>query len=49
MDQIKLIIGSDKLGFQERGEAQYLETILLGIREKTNNKPSPLDHKPTAL
>lgn len=41
MHQIKFIIGSDKLGFQDRGKAEYLGTKLLGIREKTNNKLNP--------
>ena len=35
LHQIKLIIGSDKLGFRDRGKAEYLGTKLLGIREKT--------------
>ena len=44
MHQIKFIIGSDKLGFQDRGKAEYLGTKLLGIREKTNNKLNPHIH-----
>ena len=44
MHQINLIIGSDKLGFWERGKAEYLGTKLLGISEKTNNKLNPHIH-----
>ena len=44
MHQIKFKIGSEKLGFQDRGKAEYLGTKLFGIREKTNNKLNPHIH-----